>query len=91
MKKNSNLIILMGIVAIIMILTNPDEEKFTDYCKKYTYSAGTISWVRKNVGRKDYLIFSIHEAQFNSGGFSFSVEKIEKYIGMFGGFIELDN
>jgi hypothetical protein len=91
MKKNINWIVLMGIVTIIMILTNPDKEDFTEYCKKHTNSAGTISWARENIGRENYLIFSIHKAQLNSGGFSFSVEATEKYIGMFGAFAKLDD
>jgi hypothetical protein len=89
MKKGSTWIII-GIVVIIMILTNPSKDDFTDYCTEHTGGAGTIGWVRKNIGRKNYLIYSIHKAQLNSGGMTFSVDKTETYIGIFGTFLKDD-
>ncbi len=91
MTKKHYSIIMLGIVAIIMILTNPGKDDFTEYCQKESGRMGTIVYSYDNLGRDNYLIFSVHKAKHNAGGMSYDVKTTEKYLGVFGTFLKLSS
>ena len=88
MKKNHKIYIACGVVGFIMIISNPTKNEFTEYCSNRSSVDSYITISRENIGRENYLFFSIHEAKFNtSGGLDYN--KTEKYFGVFGTFIDI--